>query len=289
MAARAFLIACLVLLLVGPAFADCADEYYQGAAPRVSQNAAAQNATQNAAQYATSEVRELCYDDFTVGHSPLTHTPLWSAEHLTANEIDAAAALDRRDAFHAEASLPHSERAELIDYRRSGYDRGHMAPSGDMPTAHAQAQSFTLANMVPQAASLNRGLWEEIEVAVREMAETEGELFIVTGPIFDADGASLNGRVRVPRALFKAVYDPRRRQAAAYVADNAAGARYRVISIAQLAAMIGFDVFPSLPVSIKARAADLPAPDGRGRRASAQTAARNREPTAGRILAAVSR
>jgi endonuclease G len=276
MAARAFLFVSLLLLLSAPAFADCADEYYGGAAPRMSQSPATENATQNHA----SNVRELCYDDFAVGHSALTHTPLWSAEHLTANEIDAAAALERRDAFHAEASLPHNERAELIDYRRSGYDRGHMAPSGDMPTQHAQAQSFTLANMVPQAASLNRGLWEEIEVAVRALAWTDNELFVVTGPIFDADldagGTRLNGRVRVPHALFKAVYDPRRRQAGAYVADNAAGAGYRIVSIAQLTAIIGVDVFPSLPASIKARASDLPAPDGRERRSSPQIVARNR-------------
>jgi endonuclease G, mitochondrial len=279
MAARAFLFASLVLLLSAPAFADCADEYYGGAAPRLSQNQAA----------LSSNLRELCYDDFAVGHSALSHTPLWSAEHLTANEIDAAATLQRRDAFHAEASLPDNERAELIDYRRSGYDRGHMTPSGDMPTPHAQAQSFSLANMVPQAASLNRGLWEEIEVAVRHLAWTDNELFVVTGPIFDADGERLNGRVRVPRALFKAVYDPRRGQAGAYVADNAAGAGYRVVSIAQLTAIIGLDVFPSLPASIKARAGELPAPDGRERRSSRLIAARNREPASGRILTAVSR
>jgi endonuclease G len=241
------------------------------------------------AQGASLDVRELCYDDFAVGHSGVTHTPLWSAEHLTAGEVDAARTLDRHDVFHAEAQLPHGERAELVDCRRSGIDRGHMAPSGDMPTPAAQAQSFTLANIAPQAPSLNRGLWEEIEVAARNLAERDGELFVVTGPIFERDGALLNGRVRVQRAVFKAVYDPRRRQAGAYVADNLAGADYRVISIAALQAMIGVDVFPSLPASIKARAMDMPAPERRERQAPPETVARNREPAAGRILTAFSR
>jgi len=276
MRARVVLFASLVLLLAAPAWATCTDEYYRGAAPHL-------------AQSASWDVRELCYDDFAVGHSGVTHTPLWSAEHITASEIDAARTLDRRDVFHAETQLPRGERAELVDYRRSGFDRGHMAPSGDMPTPEAQAQSFTLANIAPQAPSLNRGLWEEIEVGTRNLAERDGELFVVTGPIFDNDSATLNGRVRVPRAMFKAIYDPRRRQAGAYVADNIADADYRVVSITALRAMIGADVFPSLPASIKARAMDLPAPERRERQAPPEAVARVREPAAGRILTAFSR
>lgn len=275
MHARAALFVSLFLFAT-PAWANCADEYYRGAAPRL-------------AQSAQWDVRELCYDDFAVGHSGVTLTPLWSAEHLTASEVEAARGLARRDDFHADENLPHGERAELIDYRRSGYDRGHMAPSGDMPTPEAQDQSFTLANIAPQAPSLNRGLWEQIEVAVRNLADRDGELYVVTGPIFDRDSALLNGRVRVPSAMFKAVYDPARRQAAAYVADNAAGANYRVVSIAALRTMIGADVFPSLPASIKARTMDLPAPQRREQRAPSETVARNREPNAGRILTAYSR
>ena len=265
----------IAVLCAPPAWADCASEYYRGAAPWV-------------AEARALDVRELCYDDFAVGHSGVTHTPLWSAEHLTMVEIDAARTLSRRDTFHAEAQLPQGERAELMDYRRSGFDRGHMAPSGDMPTPRAQAQSFTLANMVPQRAALNRGLWEEIEVATRDLAEQDGELFVVTGPIFDGrEGAALNGRVRVPSAVFKALYDPRRRQAGAYVADNAASADYRVVSIAQLQAMIGVDVFPSLPASIKAVAMDLPAPERRDRQTRDPHGAHDRQPSG--ILTAFSR
>lgn len=243
--------ACVALVFTPLAYATCADEYVGEVAPRITQAAP------------TVVVRELCYVEFAVGHSAATHTALWSAEHLTAQEVDAAQTLRRRDSFHAESQLPAQERAVLADYARSGFDRGHLAPSGDMPTAEAQAQSFTLANMVPQNDALNRGLWAQIEGATRELAEQEGELYVVSGPVFAADSPALRGRVRVPAAMFKAIYDPHRRQAAAYVAVNASPSTYRIVSIAALRDMIGVDVFPSLSEAVKAHAMALPAPDRR--------------------------
>jgi len=91
---------------------------------------------------------ELCYGVFGVMHSGITRTPLWSAEHLTAHNVDAAKTLSRENSFHPEARLPANYRAELSDYARSGYDRGHMAPNGDMPDRETQHESFTLANML---------------------------------------------------------------------------------------------------------------------------------------------
>src|SRR5918912_2600882 len=160
---------------------------------------------------------------------------LWSAEHLTPGRVEAAEARPRRNSFHAEPALPREERAELADYAGSGYDRGHMAPDGDMPDAAAERESFSLANMVPQDARLNRGLWARIEEAVRGLAERDGEVYVVTGPIFRGEGLkALDGRVLVPTEVYKAVYDPKLGQAGAYVAENADDARLREVSVAQL-------------------------------------------------------
>src|SRR3954453_2591646 len=164
----------------------------------------------------------LCYEQFALLHSAAVRTPLWSAEHLTRDEVEAAGQLKRRNAFHHESRLPPEDRAELADYARSGYDRGHMSPNGDMATPNAQHESFSLANMIPQHPCNNEVLWEGIESAVRDLASAEGEIYVVTGPIYEGtDIPFLNGRVGVPSQIYKALFDPARRAAAAYVTPNA--------------------------------------------------------------------
>ena len=205
--------------------------------------------------------RELCFSAFGVVHSGVTRTPLWSAEHLTREAVEAAANLPRVDGFHPEAQLPRAERAELSDYARSGYDRGHMSPNKDMPTVAAQHESFSLSNMVPQNPNNNRILWEGIESAVRGLAKRDGDLYVITGPLFE--GANLDvlrGRVYVPTKLFKLVYDPRRGAAAAYLAPNASGMAYQVVSVAQLSAMAGVDFLPGVSARIKETMMPLPVP-----------------------------
>ena len=214
-----------------------------------------------------TRARELCFRAYAVLHSGLTRTPLWSAEHLTAERVEAARGVERTNLFHAEERLPPDERAELADYARSGYDRGHLAPSGDMPDERSQAESFSLANMVPQARKLNAGLWAAIEIAVRQRVRRGGDLYIVTGPIFQGgDLRALRGRVVVPTAVFKAVYDPERGTAGAYLAPNRDDADWEAVSIARLRELSGIDVFPSLPEETKAAAPRLPKPHLRERR-----------------------
>jgi endonuclease G len=203
----------------------------------------------------------LCYEQFAVLHSGIVRTPLWSAEHLTREQIEDAGQLKRRSAFHHESRLPPEDRAELSDYARSGYDRGHMSPSGDMSTPKAQRQSFSLANMIPQHPCNNEVLWEGIESAVRDLAFAQGEIYIVTGPIYEGtDIPFLNGRVGVPSRVYKAVYDPVHRTTAAYVTQNADGMDWQTISIDQLAQITGIDPFPAVSAEVKAAAMRLPAP-----------------------------
>lgn len=192
-------------------------------------------------------------------HSGVSLTPLWSAEHLTRNMLDGKA--ERSNAFHPEERLSPDQRAELNDYARSGYDRGHMSPSADFVDPQSNQECFTLANMVPQNHNNNAGLWSHIEGATRYLVKKSGEAYIITGPIFQGNSLQrIGGRVLVPTKLFKAIYVSG--QGAAFIADNAPGDNYSVISIAELEKLTGINLFPKMSPSSKQTAMTLPSVKG---------------------------
>lgn len=209
----------------------------------------------------------LCFEAFAIMHSGVSKTPLWSAQHLTRDSLKAAREVKREDSFHAEQALPPKHGAELSDYARSGFDRGHMAPAADMPTKQAQHESFSLANVVPQNRRNNQILWSAIEGATRHMTNVRGELYVITGPLFEGDQIErLNGRVFIPTHVFKAVVDPVRGEGAAWLAPNDDSGQYQVVSIAELEKRAGIRLFPELPEAAKQRAIELPEPRIRGKK-----------------------
>ena len=207
------------------------------------------------------KTRELCYSGYASKHSGVARTSLYSAEHLTRSRVKQAKGMKRDSKFFPDLNIPASERAELYHYARSGYDRGHIAPSGDMPDALSQQECFSLANMMPQNPDNNRGIWSDIESTVRKLAVDRNEIYVVTGPIFDGKAIQrIGGAVMVPTRIFKAIYDPARQEAGAYLVDNAAGVEPKQVSIAELEEITGLSIFPTIPIEVKTHSMRLPAP-----------------------------
>jgi len=169
--------------------------------------------------------RALCFDGFAVLHSGQSKTPVYVVERLDRASVEAAKGVKRVDRFYPEARLPAADRAQLADYAGSGYDRGHMAPAGDMATESAKAQSFSLANMVPQAPELNQRDWNQIEQATRKYAaRAGGDVFVFTGPSFTQRPSTIGpGQVWVPGHTWKVVYSRGERRVWAYWMENSAG------------------------------------------------------------------
>lgn len=195
-----------------------------------------------------SKLRDLCYDAFAIMHNGNTRTPMYVAQRMN-RALVADADEKRTNKFFADARLPRAERAELSDYRNSGYSRGHMAPAADMPTAQAMAQSFSLANMVPQSMKQNSGPWARIEKDTRSYASrAKGDVYIITGPVFDAKPSTVgDNKVAVPSYLYKLVYDASTNRAWAHWQPNRDDARVsKPISYAELVKRTGIEFLPGV-------------------------------------------
>ena len=227
--------------------ASCAEQFVQGTAPKLL-NTKLENKTQR-----------LCFTEFAVLHSGVTHTPLWAAEHLTAKKVQKD--IERKDNFHAEPALSEADRSELADYSNSGYDRGHLAPAADMSTARAMTESFSLANMTPQNPTNNRGLWSDIESRTRDLTKQRGELYVVSGVIFAGSAIKrVNNRVFVPANYFKAIFDAKTGESGAYLVTNNDSPDYKTVSITELSKIAGIDPFPSISATSKNKVMPLPKP-----------------------------
>lgn len=197
-----------------------------------------------------TKLRDICFDSFAVLHSGATKTAVYVVEKLNRARLADAKGERRRGRFYEEARLPRAERATLDDYRGSGYDRGHLAPAGDMPTPTAMAQSFSLANMVPQSTENNRGIWaRRVEAATRHYVErAQGDIYVFTGPAYKGRVETIGkGRVWVPTHLFKLVYDPDAGRAWAYWIENTDDSQFnKPISYSELVSHIGFELLPGI-------------------------------------------
>ncbi len=205
-----------------------------------------------------TRTQEVCFISYAVLHSGVSRTPLYAAEHLKRDNLLLAKDLSRKDSFHAEDDLPKSDRAELADYQRSGYDRGHLAPNADMPNRDAQRESFSLANMVPQIHANNAGVWANLESTARQLATEEGELYVVSGPAFLGNNIKKVGNVLVPTHLWKAMYSPKQQRAGAYLITNDETKEYKAISLVELEKMVGLNVLPTLSIKVRESGMVLP-------------------------------
>lgn len=130
----------------------------------------------------------------------------WVAYELTAEETQKV--VGRSNRFKSDPAVETGS-AEEADYKKSGYDRGHLAPAADMGwSAESMAESFFYSNMSPQVPAFNRGIWKSLEELVRQWAIEDKALLVATGPILEPNLPKIgpNG-VSVPRYYYKVIVD----------------------------------------------------------------------------------
>lgn len=201
----------------------------------------------------TSQIKE--YVGFTISFNKDNGTPNYVAWELLDEETQGEK--DRSNKFWADPDLEGCP--STSDYTRSGYDRGHMCPSGEQKWSHeAMNDCFVMANICPQVHDLNNGAWKTLETKERQWAARDSALMIIAGPIYEKSDKERIGKagVRVPSAFFKVIMAPYvdepRGIAFVYPNMKAPGNMNEyAMSIDQLEKILGYDFFPALPDEIE--------------------------------------
>lgn len=192
----------------------------------------------------------ICRSGYALLYRPEYKSAFWSAEHILAEDVEGK--LDRKNAFQDDPDVPDHLEAQLEDYFKSGYSRGHLAPVGDFRRNEQEAEeSFYLTNMVPQVQKCNNaGVWSQIEDIVRDWAIHYSQIYVVTGPIYTGEPRFIGDGVRVPDAMFKVIWNPVLRQTLTFVVPNVELCKRKprqfLASMADVEQITGIKFFPKI-------------------------------------------
>jgi DNA/RNA endonuclease G, NUC1 len=185
---------------------------------------------------------------YVLGYNSSKHNPDWVAYLLTKSMVSQTNAT-RNNKFKTDPAAKGC--ATPKDYAKSGYDKGHICPAGDMAFSQkAQDMSFLMSNMAPQEPAFNRGIWKKLEEQVRDWAGQNDSIIIIAGPIYSGGTKKIGAKgVVVPDKFYKIVIDISypTYKAIAFIIPNVSDQEdfYSFcVSIDQVESLTGLDFFP---------------------------------------------
>lgn len=170
-------------------------------------------------------------------------------EHLTND--------DRKRPYFIEDPKVKTKSADWRNYRGSGYDRGHLCPAGDRKfSEQAYNETFYTSNISPQNQDFNAGIWNRLEMQVRQWAKRYGSLFVVTGGVLEGGLKQIGEEdVDVPNYYYKIIVKGENSslEAIAFLMPGQSSSksiREFTVPIDKIEKMTGIDFFEKLPIAI---------------------------------------
>ncbi|TGD57358.1 DNA/RNA non-specific endonuclease [Flavobacterium humi] len=187
---------------------------------------------------------------YTLSYSEKYEQAEWVAYELKKNELSRT---DFERPFFVEDPEVESGSASWKNYKRSGYDKGHLCPAADRRfSREAFEETFYTSNISPQLKDFNAGVWSRLEQKTRYWAAKYDGVYVVTGGVLTA-GLKTIGKesVAVPKYFYKILLDNSRGEykAIAFLVpheDSEKPLNAFVVPIDQIEKMTGIDFFPKL-------------------------------------------
>lgn len=184
----------------------------------------------------------------------------YSEDHEQAEWV--AYSLDKKDIVYTNRKRPYfiedpkvkTQSADWRNYKKSGYDRGHLCPAGDRrQTKESYNETFYTSNISPQKHDFNAGIWNKLEQKTRYWVKKYNHLYVITGGVLKDNLKTIGKeKVSVPNEFYKILLDFTQPEikAIAFLMPHKESKKplYEfVISIDEIEQKTGIDFFHDLP------------------------------------------
>lgn len=188
---------------------------------------------------------------FTLSYAEKYEQAEWVAYKLVSN-------LNRgthyRRPYFVEDKLVETKSADWRNYKKSGYDKGHLCPAGDMSFSEtAFRETFYTSNISPQKHDFNSGIWNVLEQKVRYWSQKYKSLYVITGPVLTAELPAIGTeQVAVPNYFYKVLLstatNPPKMIAFLVPSVDSKKPLYKfTVTVDSLEKITNIDFFPNLP------------------------------------------
>jgi endonuclease G len=210
----------------------------------------------------TANTQYLCKQNYAIHYRYDTKTAEYVVQHVTLQSISGPA--KRKDDFRPDPSIPAQYRSVLADYAGFPFDRGHLSPGADNTiNDDIMSESFFLSNMVPQVPNHNRGIWKQLETAVRNWVQEGKDIYVVSGTVYAPGYQTIGaGRVGIPTHMWKVIVDRKGSKSIAFLFPNAplpvADLPKYITSVGSIEQYTGINFMPQLTAQQKKVLEDTP-------------------------------
>jgi len=192
----------------------------------------------------------VAHKDYSLSYSEKHEQAEWVAyelrkAHLSKNDF-------KRPFFEVDKKVMSSS-ADWRNYKKSGYDKGHLCPAGDRRYSYdAFDETFLTSNVSPQNHEFNAGVWNKLEQKIRYWAAKYDGVYVVTGGVLTEDLETIGYEaVSVPKYFYKVVYDhsPNTPKMIAFLIPNKPTDKsfdQFIVSVDAIEKLTGIDFFPKL-------------------------------------------
>ncbi|MEW5676909.1 DNA/RNA non-specific endonuclease [Flavobacterium enshiense] len=192
-------------------------------------------------------------DGFAFSYSEEHEQSEWVAYELSSSDFS------RRNferPFFIEDPKVKTRSADWRNYKKSGYDKGHLCPAGDRKSSYESfKETFFTSNISPQQHDFNDGVWNRLEQKVRYWSKKYNGLYVVTGGVL-SDNLKTIGReeVAVPNYFYKVLMTKDGKRMIGFLVPHEESAKplYEfVVDVDTIEKMTGIDFYPKLSDGIE--------------------------------------